>query len=71
MLGFYSQKHLERQERGVKKAFYPQYVLSQMTLEEELKQMTTSASGAGKKKEDAELFTENKAKSGGSTVTAK
>ncbi|CDW89939.1 transducin beta-like protein 3 [Stylonychia lemnae] len=33
---FYSQKHLDRAERGLKKAFYPQYILSQMTLQDDL-----------------------------------
>lgn len=38
---FYTQKHLERAERGVKKSYYPAYVLSQMTLDEDLKQYET------------------------------
>jgi len=33
---FYSQKHIDRAERGLKKAYFPDYVLSQMTLDEEL-----------------------------------
>eukprot|EP00347_Sterkiella_histriomuscorum_P000004 403377554 len=36
ILEFYSQKHLERSERGLKKAFYPTYVLSQMTLQDDI-----------------------------------
>lgn len=36
VMNFYSQKHVERAERGLKKAYFPDYVLSQMTLDEEL-----------------------------------
>jgi len=36
IMSFYSQKHGERAERGLKRAYYPDYVLSQMTLDEEL-----------------------------------
>ena len=28
VMSFYSQKHVERAERGLKKAYYPEYVLS-------------------------------------------
>ncbi len=59
VLQFYSQKHLERQERGLKKAFYPQYVLSQMTLEEELKEI---------EKGEVPKYVENRTKA---SVTAK
>ena len=37
VMSFYSQKHGERAERGLKRAHYPDYVLSQMTLDEELR----------------------------------
>lgn len=39
VMSFYSQKHQERAERGLKKAYYPEYVLSQMTLDEELERI--------------------------------
>ena len=41
IMGFYSQKHCERAERGLKRAHYPDYVLSQMTLDEELRKPDT------------------------------
>ena len=37
IMSFYSQKHVERAERGLKKEYYPEYVLSQMTIDEEIK----------------------------------
>ena len=36
VMSFYSQKHLERAERGLKKSYYPDYVLSQMTLDDDI-----------------------------------
>lgn len=53
VMTFYSQKHVERAERGLKKAYYPEYVLSQMTLDEELQTMR-------KKVEEEPLFREVK-----------
>jgi hypothetical protein len=35
IMRFYSTKHLERSEKGLKKAYYPEYVVSQMGLEAE------------------------------------
>ena len=44
VMSFYSSKHIERAERGLKKAYYPEYVLSQMTIDEELKSFETPTS---------------------------
>ena len=36
IMNFYSSKHSERAERGLKRAYFPEYILSQMTIEEDL-----------------------------------
>ena len=38
-MNFYSTKHQERAERGLKKAYFPEYVLSQMTIDDELRSL--------------------------------
>ena len=60
------QKHEERAERGLKKAYFPDYVLSQMTLDEELTLIKKEASLKPRKtiiaQDDGNLFKENKSK---------
>lgn len=41
-MNFYSAKHSDRAERGLKRAYFPEYVLSQMTIEEELTSISRS-----------------------------
>ena len=39
MMEIYSEKHYERAERGLKKSYFVDYVLSQMTLQDDLVSM--------------------------------
>ena len=44
IMNFYSAKHSDRAERGLKRAYFPEYVLSQMTIEEKLTSISRSPS---------------------------
>lgn len=71
-MSFYSQKHVERAERGLKRAFYPEYVLSQMTIDEEIKTLERKNTAAITDDELVTLsFSENKNKSNQATKSAK
>jgi len=43
VMNFYSVKHADRAERGLKRAYFPEFVLSQMTLDEELQVIQRTA----------------------------
>jgi hypothetical protein len=71
-MSFYSQKHVERAERGLKKAYFPEYVLSQMTLDEELKTLERKNTAFTSDDEPITLsFIENKNKNSQTNKTAK
>ena len=72
VMSFYSQKHVERAERGLKRAFYPEYVLSQMTIDEEVKTLERKNTAANSEDEPMTLsFSENKNKSNLASKSAK
>ena len=60
VMGFYSQKHVERAERGLKRSFYPEYVLSQMTIDEEIVKIERKKAV---EEEGGKAWSENKQKS--------
>ena len=71
-MSLYSQKHVERAERGLKRAFYPEYVLSQMTIDEEIKTLERKNTAANSEEEPMTLsFSENKNKSNQAFKSAK
>ncbi len=71
-MSFYSQKHVERAERGLKRAFYPEYVLSQMTIDEEIKTLERKNTAVSSEDEPMTLsFSENKNKSNLTSKSAK
>ena len=68
-MSFYSQKHVERADRGLKRAFYPEYVLSQMTIDEEVK--TLERKNTAEDEPMTLSFSENKNKSNLASKSAK
>lgn len=54
-LDMYSGKHFTRADRNLKRTFYVKYVLSQMTLLEDKKQLERSAMAASKTEETSQM----------------